>query len=138
MVYTEKKEQLDGDKLIWIPYNTPSSKNSKQWTGKFLISSKTVKEYEKNTKLHWIQNKDNFKKLIEGKEKPYLVAFHFVRKSKHKFDFINACQIVQDLMVHYEWIDDDNMDELIPNCLVIEDRYYTYNKDNPGVYITII
>jgi hypothetical protein len=134
----EKIQLLDGDEYIFIPYNTPSSKNSKQWTGKFLIPSKTVKEYTKNTKNDWLNNKDLFLSLLEGKEKPYCVAFHFVRKSKHKFDFINACQIVQDLMVEYKWLDDDNMDEMIPAVLFMDNNAYTYDKTNPGVYIKVV
>ena len=33
----------------FIPGNVPSSKNGKRWTGKYLISSKTVMKYRKDT-----------------------------------------------------------------------------------------
>lgn len=132
----ENLKQYHGD--IWIPYNTPSSKNNKQWTGKYLISSKNTNKYVKDTKEIWLLNKDKFISLLENKNKPYVIGLHFVRKSKHKFDFINACQIVQDLMVKYEWIADDNMDEMVPQVLFIENKAYSYDKENPGVWIRVI
>lgn len=127
---------------IFIPTNTPSLKNSKVWTGRRLIPSKTVREYIKSSDKDYEENKEKWFKMIEGKSKPYFVGFHFYRKSKHKFDFINACQIVQDLMVQHGWIEDDNMDELIPVCIYYKDEHgthgYTYDKENPGVEITIL
>jgi hypothetical protein len=42
------------------------------------------------------------------------VEFKFTRDSKRLFDLINAAQIVQDLMVEYGWIEDDNYTQLIP------------------------
>ena len=30
---------------VFIPGNTPSSKNSQQWTGKYLVKSKTTQRY---------------------------------------------------------------------------------------------
>ena len=117
---------------IFIPGNVPSSKNSKQWTGKMLINSKSVRKYIKNTKEYYENYRNNFKELIKEYEKPYPVVFKFVRGSKHKFDYINPAQTVQDLMVKHQWIDDDNADELLPFFIL-----YEYNKTNPGVYITI-
>ena len=72
---------------IFIPGNTPSSKNSQQWTG----------------------------------------------KTKRKFDYINAAQIVQDLMVKHGWIDDDNCTEMKPYF-----GNYVHQKDNPGVFIKVL
>jgi hypothetical protein len=40
---------------IFIPNNVPSSKNSKQWTGKFLVWSKTAQKYVKDTEFYWKQ-----------------------------------------------------------------------------------
>lgn len=141
----EKKTLLNGEvrhSSIFIPINTPSLKNSKMWTGRRLIASKTVLSYIKATQQDYTNNRDIWLKMIEGKEKPFIVGFHFIRKSKHKFDFINACQIVQDLMVKNNWIEDDNMDELIPACLFIEEDNqlygYTYDKENPGVLINVL
>ncbi len=118
---------------IFISGNVSSSKNGKTWTGKFLVNSKQSQSYIKASKQDYLDNKDTFLKMLEGKSKPYKVSFTFVRKSKHKFDYINPCQTVQDLMVKYEWIDDDNCDEMIP---VFEP--YVYDKDEPGVYIKVL
>ena len=61
------------------------------------------------------------------------VSFQFIRGSKHKFDYINPAQTVQDLMVKNNWIEDDNCEYIIPHF-----EPYKYDKENPGVYITII
>jgi len=71
--------------------------------------------------------------MIKGKSKPYRISFKFVRKSKHKFDYINPAQTIQDQMVKYGWIDDDNADEMLPIFVKFE-----YNKENPGVYINVL
>ena len=55
---------------IFIPGNVPSSKNSKRWTGKMLINSKTTMRYISKTKGEYLINKRKFKKLgAEGKVK---------------------------------------------------------------------
>ena len=81
---------------IFIAGNVPSSKNGKRWTGKYLIHSKTVMNYIKNTKEDWINNENKFKELIKDKEVPYEIEFTFLRNSRRKFDYINPCQTVQD------------------------------------------
>jgi hypothetical protein len=73
-------------------------------------------------------NREEFDK----RKKPVEVYFKFIRGTKHKFDFINPAQAVQDEMVKYEWIPDDNADEIIP---IFEK--HEYNKDNPGVWIEL-
>lgn len=126
--------------MIFISGNVPSSKNSKRWTGKFLISNEATQKYKKASAKEYDINAFEFCDEVfkNNIPKPIKVGFHFVRKSKHKFDFINACQVVQDLMVYHEWITDDNMDELLPFPLEINGSYYSYDKENPGVYIKIL
>ena len=116
---------------IFIPGNVPSSKNSKIWTGKFLVSSKATKTWQKNTKDFWLLYKKEFTDNL--KSKPHRVAFTFTRKSKHKFDYVNPLQTVQDEMVKHGWLDDDNADELLPILLP-----YKYDKENPGVEISLV
>jgi len=118
---------------IFIPGNVPSSKNSKRWTGKYLINSKTVMNYIKNTKDVWLENKDCFLSMIENKEMPYTISFKFIRNSRRKFDYINPAQTVQDLMVKYDYIEDDNCDCIVP-CF----ERYEYNKEESGVIIKIL
>lgn len=119
---------------IFIPTNVPSSKNSRRWTGKYFIGSKQTMRYYKETKGYWLQYKNDFKSMVKDLDtkKPYKIVFKFVRKSRHKFDYLNPAQTVQDQMVKYGWITDDNANEMIP---VFEE--YEYNKDKPGVYIYV-
>jgi putative uncharacterized protein FNV0869 len=105
--------------MIFIKGNTPSSKNSKQFVtlknGKtMLLNSKTVQKYIKESKGDWISNKNNFKKMIKDKEKPYQIELYFIRDSKRRFDYINAAQIIFDLMQEYGYIEDDDSTNIIP------------------------
>ena len=118
--------------MIFIAGNVPSSKNSKRWTGKMLINSKTVMKYIKDTDMQYKTFKTDFKKLIAGKELPVIVSFKFIRGTRHRFDYVNPAQTVQDLMVKYDWLEDDSSDHLLPMF-----DEYEYSKDKPGVLITI-
>ncbi len=118
---------------FFIPGNTPSSKNSKQWTGKYLISSKSTQRFKKQNKLIFQTLKKDFLQAIKNKEKPYKIAFYFIRDSKRKFDYINVAQIIQDEMVDHGWLDDDNMAELIPVF-----QGYKVDKVNAGCFIEVL
>lgn len=118
---------------IFIPGNTPSSKNSKVWTGKFLVNSKTVTEYKNNTTLIYRSKKVKFRKLVEKLPYPYKIGFYFTRDSKRRWDFINIVQCVADLMVDEGWIDDDDVNHFIPVYLG-----YEIDKKNPGVRISVL
>lgn len=123
---------------FWVPGNVPSSKNSKSAfvhkNGKaVVIGSVLSRNYEKETMWLWKSMSDHFRVALIGKEKPYRISFKFVRDSRRKFDYINPAQTVQDLMVKYGWLEDDNCEILIP---VFEE--YSYDKENPGVMITIM
>lgn len=124
--------------MIFISGNVPSSKNSKQFVtlknGKTaLISSKTVQNYVKNSKTEWLINKQKFLKMIAGKEKPYSIKLYFVRDSRRKFDYINAAQIIFDLMQDYGYIVDDDTTNVIPVF-----SGFTVNKEKAGVWIDVI
>ena len=118
---------------IFITGNVPSSKNGKRWTGKYLIHSKTTMNYIKETKEEYVKYKDKFHNMIENKQPPYKISFTFHRGSRRKFDYINPAQTVQDLMVKYQWIEDDNCMFIIPYF-----EEYDYNKENPGVTIKVL
>jgi hypothetical protein len=117
----------------FIPGNVPSSKNSQQWTGRYLVSSKTVLKYRKNTTKVYKKLAVSFKKELSKYDLPIIISFKFFRGSRHKFDYINPAQTVQDDMVKHGWIEDDNMTFLIPHF-----EPYEYNKEKPGVEIKII
>jgi hypothetical protein len=145
---------LNGSEYLFISTNVPSLKNSKVKTSKGIFSSKTVGKYLRGL---GIQSYSSGKKIVKGyvnrpneflkcKEyfekyllnKPYEIGFHFVRGTKHKFDFNNATQIIADLMTAHDFIEDDDMDNFIPFPFKINNQFYTYNKENPGVYIKIL
>ncbi|MBC8437050.1 hypothetical protein H8D85_01855 [bacterium] len=117
---------------IWIPGNVSSSKNSKQWTGKFLVHSKTAARYIKNTKGYYMEKKQEFLDIIKDKEKPYKIEFYFVRDSRRKFDYVNAAQLPLDLMQKYGWLEDDNCEWVIPSF-----AGYEVDKDNAGMIIRV-
>jgi len=120
--------------MIWfIPGSVPSSKNGRRWTGKYFIASKTVMNYRKIAKDYYIKYADDFKKELAKQNLPVEIKLTFVRATKHKFDYINPAQTVQDDMVTYGWIEDDNVDFMKPSF-----GDYQYDKKNPGVYIEII
>ena len=143
------------DDLIFIPFNTPSLKNSKVKTSRGIFSSKTVKKYlnklgiqayspskkivkgyvKKENLIELLRPK--FEAVLEGKEPPFDIGLHFVRDSKRAFDFNNASQIIADLLVAHNIIHDDNMNYFLPYPLKINNQAYTLDKENPGVYILI-
>lgn len=118
---------------FFIPFNTPSSKNSKRWTGKMLINSKQVMNYKKATAVFWVKHSKDFLKTTKNLEKPLKIGFYFIRDSKRKFDFVNLAQLPLDLMQEYGWIPDDCMTEVIPVFLGFE-----VDKEKAGVEISIL
>lgn len=146
---------VEDSELIFIPNHVPSLKNSKVKTARGIFSSKAVKKYlsalgiqtySSSKKIvkgyvkreNLIENlRNEFEKRLSGKEPPYEFGFHFVRKSKHDFDFNNANQLVADLLVAHNIIEDDNMKYFLPYPLKIDGRAYSIDKENPGVYIKI-
>lgn len=125
--------------MIFLHGNTPSSKNSRQRTrAGFFVVSKTVQKYLKEHEAQWKIVPNEFKNVLEEKSYPIVVGFHFVRGSRHRWDFTNIVQICADLMVKYGWIPDDSMEYFIPQVLFINNEHYSYNKERPGVYIEII
>lgn len=125
-------------KEFFIPLNVPSCKNSKRWTGKILISSKLVMDYRKNTALFFKKDASLFRAWCKGLPKPLRIGFHFVRKSKRKYDWVNPLQTTLDDMVSHGWIDDDSVFEVIPFPYLRNGAYSTVDTKNPGVYIKIL
>lgn len=119
-------------KTFFIPGNVPSSKNGKQWTGKFLVFSKATKRYQKEAMDYYYLHAEEFRAVTKDLPKPLVIDFEFVRDSHRKFDYVNPLQTAQDFMVTAGWMDDDNADEIIPRLVP-----YRYDKQVPGVYISI-
>lgn len=129
--------------MIFINGNTPSSKNSKRIiaitskkTGKKttrLINSEVTEKYIKNSKADWVLNKRNFLKMLVDKEKPYRIELYFIRDSRRKFDYINAAQIIFDLMQEYGYIEDDDSTNVIPVF-----KGFEVDKARAGVEIRVL
>jgi len=135
-----KKEQS-----IFIPGNVPSSKNGKRWVTfntkpgskakrkGMLINSALVMRYIENTALYYYKHAGEFRYMVADLEPPYTVYFYFIRDSRRIFDYNNSSHVVTDLMRKNKWIDDDNMNWLIPDF----SKRYEVNKAKAGVIITV-
>lgn len=141
---------------IFIPGNVPSAKNSKRiffkyggsmngkvkctMNGKpaspFITDSLLTEKYRKETQADWLRYKSYFHELVKNMEPPYIVEFTFVRSSKRGFDFNNANHICTDLMATHGWVEDDNMDNVLPIPKLKGQSYYVSPK-SPGVWITV-
>jgi Holliday junction resolvase RusA-like endonuclease len=117
----------------FIPGNVPSSKNSRRWTGKYFIASKATMKYRSDTESYYKKFASSFVKEFAKYEAPVYISFKFIRGTRHKFDYVNPLQTVQDEMTKHGWIEDDNASFIVP---VLEQ--YEYHKQNPGVIIEIL
>lgn len=123
----------------FIPGEVPSKKNSRQnfvRGGKQVsIPSKRHEEYVNATKMYYntfgIEFRNTFKRL--ELKYPVHISMTFIRGSKRRFDYCNAAQTIEDLIVRNGWIEDDSADHLVP---VFEP--YGYEKNNGGVRIKIL
>ena len=137
--------------MIFIPYNVPSSKNSKVKTAKGVFNSRTVAKYlqkigvrgySRATGVKEYKTRDNvFRGCVgnyfEGIEYPVVLGIHFVRDTHRRFDFHNACQIILDLLVWHGFIRDDDMSSIIPVPMKMDGRWFSVDKRQPGVYLKI-
>ena len=132
--------------MIFIPGNVPSLKNSKIIIGigkpcqcckrkpnRVLISSKSVRQWQKDTAKYWEKYRQEFLDMLAVSEAPHRIAFKFVRKTRHRFDYTNAADTIQDEMVHQNWLEDDNATIIRPVF-----RKFKYDKYKPGVFIDVI
>lgn len=118
---------------IWIPGNVPASKNSRVWTGKYLVVSGATRKWRKDTNEHWENYKEVFLEKVKYLTRPYFIHLTFIRKTRQTFDYTNAGDTVMDAMVEHGWLNDDNSD-----CCVPVYGRYEYDKNNAGVYIGVV
>ena len=138
---------------IFIPFNTPSLKNAKVATSKGVFPSKTVRKYLQSLGVksysaarHEVENYKTrpnlFAALVNDMaiglstlKPPHRIGLHFIRDTRRKFDWINAAQIIFDLLTAHGVIEDDDMDHLIPYVLEIDGNAYGYDKHRPGCIV---
>lgn len=133
---------------FYLRGNIPSLKNGKdivtarrkdKKTGEIksfstLIPAAAVQDYYKEHKGQFYENKVAFLTAVRGLPLPVSLEFTFIRSSLRRFDFINATQIICDLMVEYGYFPDDDSVYICPVfCPVVY-----YSKDLAGVLIKII
>lgn len=142
---------------IFIPGNVPALKNGKIKAKNGVFSAPSIGKYlrslgiqsynsrKKTVKPYVDKNRPNYFESIRkdivnnvNRDSQTLFYFHFVRKSKHRFDFGNAVELLSDLFTSHNFIEDDSMDYFLPFPYKRDGKWYSYDKDNPGVYILII
>lgn len=138
---------------IFILGNVPSAKNSKVKTARGVFMSKTVKRYlqkigvsnysmRHKTVKCYVTRPNLFEKAVapmrkrlKGYDPPHIISFHFIRGTRHKFDFVNMVQVIADLLVVHHVIEDDNMNYFIPMPRYVDGNWFGYDKENPGVWL---
>lgn len=136
------------NKMIFIPGNVPSLKNSKVKTSRGIFHSKSVSKFIRNLGIQgfssskkWVKgyvdpNKPNFFELIRkdfadmkvNKEDPIIIGYHQVRNSKRLFDFSNSVEIIQDLLTAHDMIVDDNVKYVFPVPMSIDGELIDQNN----------
>lgn len=133
---------------FYVPGNTASSKNSKdigfylkrsEKTGKMerihvLVDSAITKKYKRATKGYWLENKADFLNQTRNLPIPLHLEFTFIRDSLRAFDFINASQVICDLMTEHGYYPDDDTVHLVP----VFNPTVFYHPDLAGVLIRVI
>lgn len=121
--------------LFYIGPHVPSSKNSRVKTSRGIFPSKATSKWRKESRYWWDAQRDQF--LLQSSE-PLIMGAHFIRKTKHKYDWVNPLQTIQDEMVAQGWITDDNVSKLIPIPFRINGEFSTVDPENSGVILKIM
>ena len=115
----------------------------------FNSRKKEVKGYVDRTRPNQIEElRNQFEEMKVGKKNPLFIGYHHVRNSKRLFDFSNSVEVLQDLFTAHDFIEDDNVKYVFPIPMSIEGdlpttenlrkiKWYSVDKENPGVYIKI-
>lgn len=113
----------------------------------FNSKDKTVKGYVDPSKPNYIEGlREEFEEMKKGKDDPIFIGFHQVRKDRRLFDFSNSVEVIQDLLTAHDIIEDDNVKYVFPIPMSIDGdiptinnirkkKWYSINKEKPGVYI---
>jgi len=105
-----------------------------------IAAGKTIVKYKKETLKYWQELGQVFKFMTRNMTPPYYVGFYFVRSSRRIFDYINAAQVIQDIMgngikqqkliISEPWMEDDDTDNINPLFLGTH-----VDSNAPGIYI---
>lgn len=115
----------------------------------FNSRKKIVKGYVDKARPNKIELlREQFNQMKIDKGNPIFIGYHQVRKTKALFDFSNSVEVVQDLFTSHDFIEDDNVKYVFPIPMSIDGelpteatlrttKWYSVDKENPGVYIKI-
>jgi Holliday junction resolvase RusA-like endonuclease len=86
-------------------------------TRPILTKSKISQQYEKEKTSFFEKNLSRWKEMVKDKLFPYPLGMYFIRNSHREFDYVNASQIVLDIMTEAGYYVDDSMINVIPEFL---------------------
>lgn len=113
---------------LTLHWRIPSKKNQKQRTGRFLVSSKAYQEREKEQLKSLVGQVEQLRLNQELK-----VNYKFYMPDNRKSDLSNKVESINDLLVKYWLLEDDNrmiIKELNMRCEWVD-------KNNPRCEIVI-
>lgn len=138
-IYYKNKVERSGEKKSSIRSERHLRSGEIKPVIPFIGSARRVMEYKQKTMAAFQTHRNAFKEMVVGLKKPYFVEMKFVRRTHGRFDFGNITQLVSDLMTYHDWIDDDNVKEMVPiPPLTPGKQIYLVNKETPGVLIKAI
>lgn len=109
-----------------------SSKNSRQIfrtrKGRTIVAKSDAAKADESEMLYQLQEQKGHWEKIKPASYPFHILFHFIRKTRARFDFANMVQGVADAMVKAGYIPDDDVEHFIPVWAGFE-----VDKENPGV-----
>jgi len=127
--------------MIVIHGEVHSSKNSKQiWRRKdtgqpFITKSTRSKQDEAAFAKQLDSQLPEWKRMTAGKSYPLVVCFHFRRRTRAKFDYLNIAQGIADAMQAAGYFPDDSMAYIIPD---FDAWPYEVCPDDPGCDIVVL
>ena len=116
---------------FFIPYETPSKKNSRvidRRTGRSFPST-VYREWHKNAAT-WLKANYDLPALDDG---PFCLYLGFTHGDRRRRDSDNGVSSILDLLVDLKMLPDDNWD--VVRKISVENRY---DKGNPGCEIAIV
>lgn len=142
-------------KSVFIPGNTPSSKNSRKLfirngkpgstmsrASKNYLRGLGIQKMKKQEMVGYKTRPNLFLDIISEMRfdlscahPPYLIGYWFVRKNRSKFDLHNMIQIVADMLVAARVIPDDDANNLVLFPVTRCGETFEINKEHPGVWL---
>ena len=119
---------------ITIPINPVTKKNHGRIVNnngrQYMLPSEQFERYQRECR-YWLsryRNRVGFP-IMDRVE----VECHFYRKTRHNVDLVNLLQSIDDVLVHYGVLDDDNSQIIASH----DGSRVHYDKNNPRTEITI-